>query len=254
MAKKTILQLVQTMGARIGSDEIDTLDETIESLELVGILEGVYEEVISRKPWKFLTGRVRQLEAREGGSVQYNTLAVPEDVTRIDSLKYRTNSDVESYTKLIQLPVEEFLAKIQSRNPTDADVATIINPDGVRLFIATNIAPTYWTSFDEENISFDAYDVTRGTGNLVADSVIIADIVPFVDFTDPASVLPVPQRMETLIINEAISTASVELRQQANPKAEQIARRQHIALRENEPVTNDASREVNYGRRTNSGR
>lgn len=255
MAKKTILQIVQTVGQRIGSDEIDSLDETIESADIVGVLIGVYEEVISRKPWEFLRGHPRQLDAIELTSNQLNTLVLPDDVTRVECVRYRSdNESNEGYKELRYLSACDFVTKVQARNPLNDNMTTIVNNDGVRLFIETNRAPIYWTSFDEENITFDAYDLARGIGNLAADSVIIADIIPAVDFTDPLAVLPVPQRMETLIINDAISTAAVALRQTTDPKAEQVARRQHAALRELEPRTNKDIKERHYGRRTNSGR
>jgi hypothetical protein len=255
MAKKTILQIVQTVGQRIGSDEIDSLDETIESLEIVGVLAGVYEEVISRKSWEFLRGHVRQLDAIDVLSTQFNTLLIPDDVTRVECLRYRDdNNSVETYTELTYLSAADFVTKVHARNSAATEVTTIINDDGVRLFVYNDRAPVYWTSFDETTITFDGYDVTRGNGNLASDSVIICDIVPAVDFTDPAAVLPVPQRMETLIINEAISTAAVSLRQTSDPKAEQVIRRQHAALRELEPTTRRDTKEKHYGRRTSSGR
>jgi len=255
MAKKTILQIVKTVGQRIGADEIDALDETIESLDIVGVLIGVYEEVISRKSWEFLRGHPRQLDPIEGGSLQYNTLNIPDDVTRVEKLTYRDdNISNESYKELIYLSAAEFVATVQRRNPIDDNVTTIVNDDGVRLFIETDKPPKYWTSFDEEVITFDAYDLDRGIGNLASDSVIIADIIPAVDFTDPAAVLPVPRRMETLIINDAISTAAVALRQTSDPKAEQVARRQSIAMRDLAVRTNQDTMEKTYGRRSRSGR
>lgn len=255
MAKKTVLKIVQTIGERIGSDEIDALDETIESLEIANILSSVYEEVISRKAWEFLRGRVRQLDAIPVASTQLNTLVIPEDVTHIETLKYRAdNTSLEQYVELVYVSATEFITRLQGRNSADANVTVIPNADGVNIPVITDRAPSFWTSFDEENITFDSYDVSRGTGNQAADSVIIADIIPVVDFTDPTAVLPVPQRMETLIINDAISTAAVALRQTTDPKAEQIARRQHAALRELEPRTRKDIEEANYGRKTRSGR
>lgn len=254
MTKKTVLQLVQKLGEAIGSDEIDALNETTEVVEITSILQQVYEEVLDRKRWEFLKDRVRQLDARAGGSTQLNTLVIPSDVTRISYLKYRSDNEVEDYTQLTYVSAREFVDKVQRRNPADADITTIVNDDGVNLFIVTNKAPTFWTSFDEETISFDGYDATRGTGNLIADSVIIADIVPVVDFTDPAATLPIPQRMETLIFNEAISTCAIRLRQTVDPKAEKIATRQHRALREQLHVTNKDTQEINHGRRSRSGR
>lgn len=254
MTKKTILKLVQRLGEAIGADEIDSLGETIEATEIANILSDAYEEIISRRSWEFLTGRVRQLDVRAGGSTQLNTLTIPADVTRVVCVKYRSDSSVESYKVLTYLTACGFVEKVQARNPADDNITTIVNEDGVNLFILTDKAPQYYTSFDEELITFDGYDSTRGTGNLIADSVIIADVMPIVDFTDASAVLPIPERMEQLIYNEAISICSIRLRQTVDPKAESTARRQRIALRELEPRTNKDTEEKNYGRQTRSGR
>lgn len=255
MAKRTILQLVQQLGEAIGSDEIDTLDETIEASEIATILEQSVTEVISRKRWEFLKDRVRQLDARAGGSTQLNTLVIPSDVTRVNCLKYRnTNNTVTEFTPITYLQPCEFLEKVHGRNSTDANVTAIANDDGVLINVITDAPPTWWTSFDEENITFDAYDAAVGTGNLIADSVIIADIVPVTDFTDPAGTLSVPERMETLIFNEALSYCNYRLRQTRDPRADRVALRQHRALREQEHVTNKDTKEINHGRQTRSGR
>lgn len=255
MAKRTILQLVQQIGEGIGSDEIDTLDETIEASEIATILEQTVTEVISRKRWEFISDRVRQLDARAGGSTQLNTLVIPSDVTRINCLKYRnTDNTVTEFIALTYMKPCDFVDMVQSRNSADTNITAIANDDGVEINVITDAPPNNWTSFDEESITFDAYDATVGTGNLITDSVIIADIVPVIDYTDPAATLKVPERMETLIYNEALSTCAIRLRQTVDPKAERVARRQHIALRELEHITNKDTKEANYGRRTRSGR
>jgi len=255
MAKRTILQLIQQLGEGIGSDEIDSLNETIEASEIATILEQTVTEVISRKRWEFIADRVRQLDARAGGSTQLNTLVIPSDVTRVNCLKYRnTDNTVTEFTEILYLQPCEFLELVQGRNSSDDNITAIANADGVLINVITDAPPTRWTSFDEENITFDAYDATVGTGSLVVDSVIIADIVPVIDYTDPTATLKVPERMETLIYNEALSTCAIRLRQTVDPKAERVARRQHIAMREHEHITNKDIKEANYGRRSRSGR
>lgn len=256
MAKRNILQLVQQLGEGIGSDEIDSLDETIEASEIATILAQTVTEVISRKRWEFIKDRVRQLDERLGGSTQLNTLVIPSDVTRINCLRYRdTNNDtITSFIDLTYMQPCEFMEFVQSRNSADANITAIANADGVLINVLTDNAPTRWTSFDEETITFDAYDATVGTGNLITDSVIIADIVPVIDYTDATATLKVPERMETLIFNEALSTCNYRLRQTADPRADRLARRQHISLRENEHITNKDTQESNYGRRSRSGR
>ena len=252
MTKRTILKLVQDLGEGINSDEIDDLAETEEVVRIVNILEQTLQEVLDRKTWEFMKDKVRQLDDRAGGSTEFNTLVIPEDVTLIKCLRYKDSAG--KFIELTYLSACDFVDKLQARNTADADVTAIINADGVALNTRTNIAPTCWTSFDEVTVTFDAYDSTSGTGNLIADSVIIADVMPVTDFTDPAEVLNIPERMETLVFNEALVTCNYRLRQTADPRADRVARRQGISLRENEHKTKKDKQVKTYGRRTRSGR
>lgn len=255
MAKRTILQLVQELGEGIGSDEIDSLDETIEASEIASILKQTVDAIVSRKRWEFLKDRVRQLDDREINSLQLNTLAIPDDVTRIACLKYRNTDNTRTeFTQIRYMQPCEFLEFVQARDSSDVNITAIANEDGVLINVLNDAPPTRWTSFDEENITFDAYDATLGLGNLIEDSVIIADIVPVIDYTDPTATLKLPERMETLVYNEALSTCNYRLRQTRDPKADRIALQQHRALREQEHITNKDFKEINHGRRTGSGR
>ncbi len=255
MAKRTILQLVQELGEGIGSDEIDSLDETIEASEIASILKQTVDVIISRKRWEFLKDRVRQLDARVTTSTQLNTLTIPSDVTRVNCLKYRNTENTRTEFTLIEyMQPCEFLEFVQARDSTDSNITAIANEDGVLINVITDAPPTRWTSFDEELITFDAYDAALGTGNLIVDSVIIADIVPVIDYTDASATLKLPERMESLVYNEALSTCNYRLRQTRDPKADRVALQQHRALREQEHITNKDEKEINHGRHSHSGR
>lgn len=253
MTKRTILELVQQLGEGIDSDEIDSLQETEEVARIENVLKQTTQEILDRKTWEFMKGKVRQLDVRTVGSTELNTLTIPADVTRIDCLKYK--DDTGKFRELVYMEACEFVQLLQSRDATEANITAIINADGVALNVDTTKAPQNWTSFDEVTITFDAYDSTAGTGNLIADSVIIADVMPVTDFTDPAAVLNIPERMETLVFNEALVTCNYRLRQTADPRADRVARRQGISLRENEHKTKQDGKKVKrYGRQTRSGR
>ena len=252
MAKRTILQLVQEIGEGIDTDEIDSLNETEEVVRIVNILEQTLKEVLDRKTWEFMKGKVRQLDVRLAGSTELNTLLIPSDVTRITCLRYK--DDNGKFYDVTYMPACDFIAMMQARTATEADITAITNSDGVELNVRTTVPPQNWTSFDEEVITFDSYNSTTGTGNLIADSVIIADVMPVTDFTDPIAVLNIPERMETLVFNEALVTCNYRLRQTADPRADRVARRQNISLRENEHITKKDKQVKTYGRRTRSGR
>ena len=252
MAKRTILKLVQDLGSAISSDEIDSLTETVEVVDIVKILERSFNEVISRRDWEFIKDRVLQLDAIAGGDTKINNLVIPTNVTRLQCVKYI--DDNGKFPEIKYKAPCDFIDFVQSRDVSLTNVTAILNDDGVAINTVTDQPPQFYTSFDEINLTFDAYDSARGTGNQASDSVIVANVIPTVDFTDPTAVLPIPERMEVLIFTEAQATCNYELRQTADPRSERIARRQNIKMRELEPKTRRDIQEVNYGRRTTSGR
>jgi hypothetical protein len=249
--KRTILKLVQDLGEGINTDEIDTLDETEEVVRIQNILEQTVKEILDRKTWEFMKDKVRQLDVRTDAT-QLNTLLIPDDVILIKCLRYK--DDQGKFYNVTYLQACDFIKKIQSRTSTDTDIDIITNSDGVELLVRNDIVPRYWTSFDEETITFDAYNLATGSGNLIADSVIIADVMPVTDFTDPTAVLNIPERMETLVFNEALTTCNYRIRQTRDPRADRVARRQGISLRENEHKTKKDKKVRRYGRSTRSGR
>ena len=253
MAKITMLGFVQQIAEAIESDEIDTLDETLEASAIMTILEQTYSEVLDRRDWEFIRDRVVQLDERDAADVlQINQLRIPPNVTAIQCLRYLSKEG--KYTDLTYMQPCDFIAHLHGRNQSDDTITTVINDDGVPMFIHNHIAPTRYTSFDEESIAFDAFETVRGVGNQIADTVIVGNVKPVPDFTNPAAFLPIPERMFSLILNEAIATANYRLRQTQDPRSERLARRQNIKMRELEPKTQRDNQEVHYGRRTRSGR
>lgn len=252
MSKKTILELVQKIGHAISSDEIDALGESQEALDIIEILKQTYDEVLDRRTWEFMKDRILQLDDRTGGDPMLTNLLIPTAVLKIQCVRYLDDND--KYRDLRYLSPAEFVTMLHRNDPADADVTTVLSPDGVPLYIKTDKAPQYWTSFDETYITMDSYESDKTTGVVGASSAIIATVKPVADFTTPTATLPIPERMETLILNEAKVTANYILRQTQDPRAETVARRQGISLRENEPKTNRDQQERHYGRRTRSGR
>ena len=241
--------MLQELGAGLGSDEIDSLDETIEASDIMTILEQTYQEVLNRKTWEFMKGHIRQLDA---DATYANVLAIPSDVIKIEKITYRDTTG--KFVDVQYLSAEEFMMIVQSRNTVNANITAINNADGVAINVRTDATPAYWTSFDEVTVTFDSFDSSVAAENLATDSVIISDVMPVTDFTNPAGVLNIPERMETLVFNEALSTCNYRIRQTADPRTDRIARRQGISLRRNEIKTKSDIKEATYGRNSRSGR
>lgn len=253
MAKRNLLKLVQDLGASVSSDVIDTLDETDESLDIGTFLRMAFDAALSRRDWEFLKNRVRTLDARDVGDTQINRLKLPPDVSGMSRLVVRYRNPIpardEVFTDLNYMDPWEFVQHTQQANENDANVTTVLNDDGVSSLIFNDRVPSFFTSFDEEHIWFDAYEASRGTGNIVGDVVIITDIIPVMDWTDPTATLPVPERMEMYIFNEALNICAVRLRQTADPTAQREANRQYVKMRDLEPKVNRDELEIDYGRK-----
>ena len=253
MAKRTILELVQDVGASIGSDEIDELDETQEATDILTLLKVAFTAVINRRDWEFMKNRVRQLDVRDGGDTQINRLALPSDAARIDDLllKYKTSDDGDSveYQTLQYMSPVDFIEYVLLPNSEDDAVDTILNSDNVPMLIYNDRSPSYFTSFDEEYIWFDAYNSAQETGNSAERTMCICTVYPEVDWEEGGDTLPVPESMETLVYNEALVLCAARLRQTNDPYAALDAARQYNKLRESEARVKRDQPEINYGRR-----
>ena len=243
--------MVQSGARNINSDEISTLtDGSVETEDLTSLVLDVLKDIMLRNEWEFLRDKPRKLLAGTN-SIE---LAIPTDVTKVQTVRYRRVSGgvQNGFGTLTYMNPEAFLRRVQAGNPAEADVETVTLSSGIELYPKTNRQPRYWTSFDEKNIVFDSYDVAQNpTGIDPDDSAILATI--YLDFTGSdleTWVAPIPDSLFQLWEQEAISEASVMLRQTENPRAERKARRSYVQQIKREPVTrrDEGSQEVNYGR------
>jgi hypothetical protein len=250
MAKKlTALELTQNILNAMDSDEVETLTETIESNQVHDLLEMTFYELIDRRAWEFMKHQPRQLDA----GTHVTELAIPSDVVHVELVRYK-DFDTSRMVDVRYLSPADFLDRQQGLDTTQANIESVTVNDGVAIGVYNDRRPEYWTSFDEENIVFSSYDTANEpSGVTVASSTTLCEYQPTWTKAD-AFVPDIPARMFSLLFNEALSVCSLNVKQEANPKAEQNARRQYIRLRELERVTVADQEEINYGRQTHNHR
>lgn len=251
MPTKTLLQVVQKVAEGISSDEVSTLtNASVEVDDIVSIVLSTLEDLCLRNDWEFLKDRPMQLTAGTNAI----ELAIPSTVNTIQTVKYRQviGGVQTGFPTIKYMHPDDFLHRLQGRNPTEPNTVTITLSGGVELYPATNAHPRFWTSFDEKNIVFDSYDSAENASGVEAgDSAILATV--YVDFTGSDQetwVAPIPESLFPLWIQEATADAMLKMRQTEDPREERKARRSYIQQIRKEPVTHkDAgSKEVNYGR------
>lgn len=224
--KMSLLELVQDILNDLDSDEVNTINDTVEAQQVANIVKTCYFEIVGNRNWPHLK-KLIQLDA-SGDVAKPNYLKLPETVKELIFFKYETQKATDTKIVLTEMKYKEpddFLRFVSSRNTDNANVDIITDFSGTKLFILNNTAPTYWTSFDDEWMVTDSYDsavdTTLQKAKTQCQAVVEPAWLPEDDF-----VPDLPTEAFSSLLEESKSTAFFVLKQMANQKAEQKATRQ----------------------------
>ena len=226
MAKLTVLDMVQDILNDMDSDEVNSFTDTIEAEQVAQILQTTYFELIGTRNWPHLKGL---LSLDNTASVTRPThMRLPEDLKELTFIKYnkQTSDDPtrRRYEEVKYLFPDEFLFKTNQRDNTVANVDVITDLTGVEFLVFNDIHPTYWTSFDDENIIFDSYDTEFGTTLTKGNSQAFGVREPVWSHID-TFIPDLPMEAFPSFLAEAKSVCFFVLKQMSNAKAEQQATR-----------------------------
>lgn len=223
--KKTLLEMTQSILSSMDSDEVNSYSDTVESEQVAGIIRDTYYYLVSFMELPEHREQFR-LEGL-GDTSQPSHLKVPDAVNIVDWFKYdvqtATNTNI-NYRELTYLEPLDFVEYVSQRTSSDSDVDTVLQDTAIKLLIKNDTAPMFWTSFDDQYIVCDSYD--SAVDSTLQTSKTLAYGLKVPTFTMSDSFTPdLDPHMFSLLENEAKSQAFIELKQQANPKAEQRARK-----------------------------
>ena len=249
MAKLTLLDMVQTILSSMDSDDVNTISDTEESLQVVDIIEDTYFEMMSQRDWAHLKGTCK-LESL-GDTTQPTTLKIPELVSSINVLKYETTdagATDKTYAEIVYCNPVKFLDDLLQRNTSDVTVDEVTNPDGAPLWIFNNRSPKIWTSFDDENIVMDAYVKDIENTLQGAKSVVHCVKTPVFDKTDTA-IADMPEKAFPTYLAECKRACHLYLKQVDSVLDAKRALRGQNRLKDKDWRAHDRKKTPNFGRR-----
>jgi hypothetical protein len=227
--------MVQDILNDMDSDNVNSIEDTEEAAQVAGIVKNAYYKLIDlRDDWPFL----RTLTTLQSADVDNPTRMVfPVAMTKAEWIKYNKK-------KITYLEPEEFKHVIDTRT----ELADVVDANGYIL----NADPTYWTSYDQEYVHFDGYDSEAGDFLDGALSSVYGVVTPA--WTHENTFIPnLPSKMFSAFLADAKGTAFLALKQQANAKEENYAKKSFDRFqqtswrgREAQKKTNEG---VNYGRK-----
>lgn len=267
MAQLTLLDMVQSILSSLNSDEVNSISDTTESMQIARIIQSKYYDILVRGA---LPEQTSLLQLTASGDTDRPVLMyVPSGVVRIDWIKYfdsttatetdssfshDLNTDIvdidavgdpvpTGYKYVTGLPIDQFIDMINRFNPGDSEVDAFNFTEGGKNFTfyyKTNGQPQYYTVIENTYIIFDKYDSTLDSTLQASKTMAIGlKVTPFT-LTD-AFVPDLDDDKFPLLLNEAKVLAFYELKQQAHPKADQEIKRQWSSLQKDKSISNKPS-------------
>lgn len=227
----TVLAMVQDILNDMDSDEVDSINDTVEAQQIAQIINTTYNEIIDGKDeWPHLNTLV-QLEALSD-TTKPNYMKMPENLQYLKWVKYnkRKSTDTrDKYADITYLDPKSFMDHINQRVSSNDNIESVTEDSSVVLLIRNDQHPTYWTSFDDEHIVFDSYDSNVDT--TLQQSKSQAEGPRDAIFTISDTFIPdLPAKAFSYLLAEAKSVCFNAIKQAANPKEEQRSTRQRYRM------------------------
>lgn len=224
--KYTLLELTQSVLSSMDSDEINSINDTPESLQVVEVIKTVYDDIVTRGGLQ--THKTLFNLAASTDPTKPIMMTKPEGIDVIEWLRYNVATVDDTYpvwADLHYLPIHNFIEMMHGYNPTETNMESFTHSfDGFTIdFVYRNDTnPYYFTTYDDNSLFFDAYDLA------VDDTLQASKTVGYgskaTTFVREDTWVPELQPNQfALLLNESKSLAWAELKQTVHAKAERTA-------------------------------
>lgn len=247
--------MVDIILSAMDSDEVNSISDTVESNQVALLLKTVFYDCASDLS---LPEHHTLLELEASGSTDRPTLmTLPSTAVNVKWIKYDAKEDgdtTSNYKSLTYLPFEDFLLRQLSLREWTEDVGQMTftqNGESFEMMYRTDVAPTYYTTTNDNQVIFDSYDSevddTLQKSKTMAFGTVYSTFTLSDNFTPDLN----PQQF-SYYLNKAKARAFSELKQVTNQEAAGEARRQkiaHQARMRSTPDLTEFQKAPKYGRK-----
>jgi hypothetical protein len=240
--KLTLLDYVQNIASAMSSDEVNSISDTVESMQIAEVVKTTFFNIMARAN---LPEQKKLFQLDSSADIaQPNLMFLPEGIKTIEWLKYYDADTAATQYKYVTLiPLQQFVDYVNGFEPSQTNVETMnltIDSQTYLFRYRTDIQPCYATVLSDYYVIFDAYNDT-------IDSTLQSSKTECFGLEEPVWLMEdtfIPQldaAQVPLLLNEAKSLAFFELKQTNHQKAELEARRQWTSLQRDKSIDNKPS-------------
>ena len=241
--RKTLLSMVQSILSDMDSEDVNSIADTVEAQQIASVIQDTYFNIIAARE---IPEHKQLLQITSLSNNQKPThFRYPNNTKEIEKLFYNTSYTGSTYTEVYFLEPLEFLNRVDESATNTLQVDTVAG--NVPVFIMTDRMPKYYTSFDDDNIIMDSYDVSVEAILQTSKTRAYGTIYPSFQITDTFE----PDLDDTMLpylLAEAKSTCFSLFKSGSDPKVEQAARRLKSYVQNDMYKTKRENKRPHYGR------
>jgi hypothetical protein len=251
----TLLEMVQEILSSMDSDEVNSISDTVESMQVATLIRGVYYDIATDIG---LPEHETLFELNASGDPAKPCLmTVPTNVVTMRNLKYDNKLDTDTYSDWQEvkfLPFEEFLKWVEIFRTYDSGVGEQIvsfNGESFPIMYKSDAFPQFYTTADDNQILFDSYNSDIDTTLVKNKTMCMGNVYPTFTLEDAFAPDLDPSQF-ALLRNKSKYRAFNELKQQENKEAGAEARRQKVIVQKRKRKTPDEAevfKVPRYGRK-----
>ena len=228
MRKMTLLEMVQNIASALDTDEVNSITDTVESLQIAEVIRETYYEQFNNIYIPELQGLFKLSSVNLIESPNY--LSIPEDVNKIFWIKYKNFRADETFQPVEYIHPEEFMNRQLMFNASGSNI--ILTRDinsGVEYYIRSDVPPQHFTMFDDEYVVFDSFDLAYETTVEGPNAICFGCKSPVFEMQDDF-VPPIDGSLFPLLLAESKATCFINIKQVSSAKEERKASRQRIRM------------------------
>lgn len=222
--KMTLLEIVQQILSKQTGDEVNSIGDTTESMQVALEVQASYYAMLDDIQWPFQYNLIA-LEA-SADTNRPTHMRVPTNVDNFKWIRYRDGAiTTPAYNDVTYLKPEEFLDYTMS--DTSSSAVSVEDYSGAYLLIGTGRDPKYYTMFSDDYVVFDSYDSTVDDTLKSSKVIAMGQTIPTFVLEDNAYP-DIPTKYFPQLLAEASAACFFYLRQTASPIDERRARRSFV--------------------------
>lgn len=219
--KMTLLDIVQNILSSANGSEVNSIGDSVEALQAASEVETAYFVLVNEFDQDTFKAAVQLDPSLDPDRPTH--MKIPSNVSSFDWIRYKDTSNGDKWVDVQYLNPEEFL--LRSFKLTGQDATQVVEDfNGVEITVASDRAPCFYTSFDDEWLIFDGYN--RAVESTLQNSKTVSWAYVSPEWRNEDSFIP-KLRVDLFprLLSEAKSAFFINHKQVANSKEEQRSRR-----------------------------